>query len=374
VGLSDLADTDVRAVYVLLAPDLGIRSLVFFRIYFDEEGRADSHWKIPIEHLARIGASGPDLGNGPIRLVCRSRCPQPDVASSLWDPDMTPGNNHFQSVRRTVEENALKFRKKTVEPADEDLPVLHSTVLQSGPNEGQQQRIRLARMIREQRLRIKTLQSVHREALKDLRREHRLELKDISQETRDLEQQLERQRLTNEQLKNRLAERNEQYLDLQQQLDEVGDASESRDQASTAELVLLREQLERKQWELDQRNDDIVLMEQERHDLANREPPEESLLGQLKTGTVFLVAYHAGVGHMTLPYGEIDRYFENPVAYAAEKCALNEPAYRRWIAHYDDPTCQATVAGKPCGTPVLRVSQPSVFRPGVDDRCETHQP
>lgn len=75
VGLSDLVDTDVRAVYVLLTPELGIRSLVFFRIWFDEEGRADSHWKLPIEQLAHTGASGPDLGHGPIRLVCRSRCP-----------------------------------------------------------------------------------------------------------------------------------------------------------------------------------------------------------------------------------------------------------------------------------------------------------
>jgi hypothetical protein len=49
VGLSDLADTDVKAVFVLLGPTLEVRSLVFFRIYFDEEGRADASWNLPVE-------------------------------------------------------------------------------------------------------------------------------------------------------------------------------------------------------------------------------------------------------------------------------------------------------------------------------------
>lgn len=73
VGLSDLAETDVRAVLVELSPDLRVQALVFFRIWFDEEGRADSHWNLPIEELARQGAKGPDMGGGPIRLVCRSQ-------------------------------------------------------------------------------------------------------------------------------------------------------------------------------------------------------------------------------------------------------------------------------------------------------------
>src|SRR5690554_6440818 len=86
VGLSDLAETDVRAVLVNLNPDLTVASLVFFRIWFDEEGRADSNWNVPIEALAERGAKGPDMGGGPIRLVCRSQCPDPSLAEELWDP------------------------------------------------------------------------------------------------------------------------------------------------------------------------------------------------------------------------------------------------------------------------------------------------
>jgi hypothetical protein len=117
VGLSDLAETDVRAVLVELTGELLVQSLVFFRIWFDEEGRADSSWNLPIEELAKRGAKGPDMGAGPIRLVCRSQCPDPRFAEELWDPDMTPGKNHFQAIRKAVEANpsnsgkSNRFRK-----------------------------------------------------------------------------------------------------------------------------------------------------------------------------------------------------------------------------------------------------------------------
>ncbi|MEX0605301.1 MAG: DNA repair protein [Marinobacter sp.] len=382
VGLSDLADTDVRAVYVLMGKDLLIRSLVFFRLYFDEEGRADSHWSVPVEKLALKGAKGPDLGAGPIRLVCRSQCPSSATSDELWDPDMTPGSNHFQAVRKAAAANALKFQKQAdTAEADENIPILRSELVKAatilGDPEAGLQRTRLARMIREQRLRIKTLQSVHRDALTDLQRDNRLEIQQLRSEMSDLQQKYERKLLSNEQLKKRLADRNEQYLSIQEKL---GAESSSRSenshdrQTNHAEAVLLREQLERKQREVEMSNDKIVLLQQENHDLRHREPPDESLMKQLHEQSVFLVAYHAGVGHITLPYGDIERYFENPVAYAAHKCGINEPAYREWLVHYEKPVCLHKLKNKKsCGQPLLRVSQPSEFVPGQDDRCEEHQ-
>jgi len=98
-------------------------------------------------------------------------------------------------------------------------------------------------------------------------------------------------------------------------------------------------------------------------------------MDHLQKHSVFLVAYHPGVGHVTLPYDDIEPYFRNPVAYAAERCGLNEPAYRQWLEHYENPFCfHEGSEGHPCKQPVMRVSQPSEFRPGVDDRCEDHQP
>ncbi|WP_273205232.1 DNA repair protein [Marinobacter subterrani] len=376
VGLSDLAETDVRAVLVELSGDLLVQALVFFRIWFDEEGRADSHWNVPIEELARRGAKGPDMGGGAIRLVCRSQCPDPKYKEDLWDPDMTPGNNHFQSIRKAIEANSLKFRK--IEPVqEENIPLLNPEAEESAGAEGgaaSTDRSRLAQLIREQRLRIKTLQSVHRDSLSDIQREHRLEMQGLRTEMATLEQKYERQRLSNDQLKKRLSERNEQYLTMQEQMASGGEDKERDEANASAELVLLREQLERRQRELELRDDKIVALEQENHDLRHREPAENSILDHLKRQSVFLVAYHPGVGHITLPYDDIETYFNNPTAYAADRCGMNEPAYREWLEHYENPVCKHEGKdGKACGEPILRVSQPAEFRPGIDDRCEKHQ-
>jgi hypothetical protein len=376
VGLSDLAETEVRAVLVELSGDLLVQALVFFRIWFDEEGRADSHWNVPIEELARRGAKGPDMGGGAIRLVCRSQCPDPKFKEDLWDPDMTPGNNHFQAIRKAVEANSLKFRK--MEPVqEENIPVLSAQADEpagSDDSAGSADRSRLAQLIREQRLRIKTLQSVHRDSLSDIQREHRLEMQGLRNEMADLEQKYERQRLSNDQLKKRLSERNEQYLAMQEQMVSGGEDKERDDANATAELVLLREQLERRQRELELRDEKIVALEQENHELRHREPAENSILDHLKRQSVFLVAYHPGVGHITLPYDDIETYFNNPTAYAADRCGMNEPAYREWLEHYENPVCNHEEKnGNRCGEPILRVSQPAEFRPGIDDRCEKHQ-
>src|SRR5690554_66461 len=369
VGLSDLAETDVRAVLVNLSPELTVRSLVFFRIWFDDEGRADSHWNVPIEALAEKGAKGPDMGGGAIRLVCRSQCPDPALAQELWDPDMTPGSNHFQLIRKAVEANTLRFQK--MEPEEENIPVLTTANVEQPVDDGRD-RARVAQILREQRLRIKTLQSVHRDSLADLQREHRLEMQALRSEMSDLEQRYERTRISNEQLKQRLAQRNEQYLSMQEKMAE-GDAHQRKDVNADAETVLLREQLERKQRELELRDDKIVALEQENHELRHQVPPEDSLLEQLQSQSVFLVAYHPGVGHLTLPYDDIDTYFGNPLAYAAERCGMNEPAYREWLAHYEHPVCKhVDDDGKACGEPIMRVTQPAEFEPGQDDRCEQH--
>lgn len=375
VGLSDLAETDVKAVLVDLSSDLLVRALVFFRIWFDEEGRADSSWNVPIEELAAKGAKGPDMGGGAIRLVCRSLCPEPQYVSELWDPDMTPGNNHFQVIRKAVNANSLKFRR--IEPEEEEnIPVLRAgdnAALTEEDRTGAN-RARVAQLIREQRLRIKTLQSVHRDLLSEVQREHRHEIKAMRNEAADLEQKYERQRLSNEQLKYRLSERSQQYLTMQEQVASDGSGKGRDDANVSAELVLLREQLERKQRELEHKDEKVIAFEQEMYELKHREPLEDTVMSHLKAQSVFLVGYHPGVGHLTLPYDQIETYFRNPTAYAAERCGMNEPAYLQWLEHYENPVCQHCLdGGDLCGEPLLRVSQPGEFQPGINDRCENHQ-
>ncbi|SFM14633.1 DNA repair protein [Marinobacter zhejiangensis] len=382
VGLSDLKETDVKAIYVSLTDDLQIQGMVFFRIYFDEEGRADSSWNIPIEQLSLTGGKGPNLGNGPIHLACKSQCPIPGIKDELWDPDMTPGNNTFQVIRKAIDSNTLKFKKKepTPQTGDDEIPVLGAAVVPvlEAESEAEQElkaeRTRMANLLREHRLRIKTLQSVHRDALADTRHEHRIEVKAVRSELTELEQKYERLRIANEQLKQRLAERNEQYLMMQEQVSQENEQPEEPSLASSAEAVLLNEQIERKQRELELRDEKLVLLEQELHELRHREPTENTVMRHLQDQSVFLVGYHPGIGHLTLPYEDIEVYFQNPTAYAADKCGLNEPAYRDWLDHYENPVCRHQGSdGVACEQPVMRVSQPAEFRPGVDDRCDEHR-
>lgn len=374
VGLSDMADTDVHAVYVDLTPQLTIKALVFFRVYFDDQGMVDSSWNIPLQKLADKAATGPDLGEGAIRLACKSQCPDPAQKESLWDPDMSPSSNTFTAIRKAVEANTLKLPKQ--EPEEPEIPVLTPEAAPEPEKDPESEhRKKLAGLIRQQRLRIKTLQSAHRDQMRELTREHRLEVQGLNQEFQDVKQQLERYRVQNEQLKQRLADRNEQYLELQEQLNQIPEQKEEgdRDGASQAEVVLLQEQLERKARELEVVNEQVKSLQSELEEVRAANPDEGTVMEHLKEQTVFLVAYHPGVGHITLPYEDIGRYFQNPQAYAAEHCGLSEKAYREWLEHYENPVCQAEENGETCGEPVMRVSDPSEYRKGIDNRCEKHQ-
>src|SRR5690606_42164666 len=46
VALPDYADTEATLVYVEIDQSLQIQALVFFLLYFDEEGRADPEWNL----------------------------------------------------------------------------------------------------------------------------------------------------------------------------------------------------------------------------------------------------------------------------------------------------------------------------------------
>lgn len=381
VGLSDLADTDVRAVFVQLGDDLFVRGLVFFRIYFDEEGRADSHWNIPVESLVRQGSAGPDMGAGPIRLVCRSLCPDKRFRPELWDPDMTPGSNHFQSIRKAVAANHLKYQRKRPQ-SDDHIPVLRTELgkpdAEVAAREAAAQRNRLAHIIREQRLRIKTLQSAHQDSLAAVQREHRLERRAWQEEQAELERQLEHSRLEASKIRKRLDRRDLQVTELRRQLEEIqagiAEAQAALEETAQAEVVLLHEQLDRKQRELDNQVRISWQLEAALQRAQRDEPDEGSLIRQLQEQKVFLVGYHAGAGHLTIPFNDLQRYFSNPAAYAAEKCGLSESDYRRWLDHYENPVCRASVSagGAMCGRPVMRIGQPSEFDPGAHDRCEAH--
>lgn len=134
VGLQAYARENKRAAYVQLDDALKVRAMVLFTIGFDEAGFAERSWNLPLRHMAEIAGRGPDMGAGPINLVCRSQCSISWHAPKLWDPVMQ-GRNTFSQVAEQVDVAAPRFGLKakrraapapvwSPEPVEEEFPVL----------------------------------------------------------------------------------------------------------------------------------------------------------------------------------------------------------------------------------------------------------
>ncbi|MCP5207087.1 MAG: DNA repair ATPase [Hahellaceae bacterium] len=425
VGLSDMADTEAHVVHVFLSPQLKITALVFFTIYFDEDGRADPEWNLPVEKMAAKGGSGPDLGGGPIRLACRSQCPINWHQTELWDPSMKAGANDFQAIRKAVDENRLGFEvvapkpeKETPPPArapskkksapppvldEEEIPLLSADAEEedSAPlddevevsRDNPEHRTKIARTLKAQRLRIKTLENYKNDELAEQAREFRISAQQSKHQLQELEQSLERFKLHKEQLEKKLSDRNEQFLalqdrmadqstlvaELQKKLRGTENIEQEREEATTlrAELLIVKEQLDKRNEDLKARDEVLDQLRSELEDLKESYDElrnEGSLFEKLHELDVVFMAYHPGAGHVTIPFVDIKRYANNPTGYVASKCYVKEEDYLHWLEHYESPVCQhRTASGDVCGTPLSVVHAPSEFKPEYSDRCVVHR-
>ena len=409
VSLREYADTEATLVYAELNRQLQIQALVFFLVYFDESGRAAPDWNLPLRQLAKNAGSGPDMGGGPIRLCCRSQCPISWHQKEMWDPGMKPGENDFQSIKRALEENPLGFEieKESSAPVvtavvakpsskTEEIPVLTSVDevgLPSGLSH--EHRVKIARIIRSQRLRIKTLIGQHKEELAEVSRQRRIEIQTLKNDLQGFRQRVEQSKVLLELLKSKLDQRNEQYLALQDQLAEAkrrlatledelhrADSSAKEDSRRVshrleAELVILKEQLERRDVELfyrDEREEQLRQEVEQLKEQLGRVGESGNILAQLAELDVVFVVYHPGAGHITIPPSDVHRYIANPTSYAAEKCFVTESHYQVWLEHYEHPVCTHKLpTGELCGDVLQRVTVPNEFVPGQDNRCEKHQ-
>jgi hypothetical protein len=412
-SMPDYADCDMKAVYVVLNEQIQITALVFFQIYFDEEGLADSSWNVPLSKLASISGRGPDLGGGPIKLACRGQCPINWHQKELWDPSMNPGANDLLAVKRTVQENRLQFPKEEsvvdesigivgqedIVPIltegelgnEEDIPLLQNESDQKRRAGDPAKRLKLARMIKDQRLRIRTLASHQEQKIKKMAREHWVEIQSYKTQFESLRQSIEQYRVVNEQLKKKLFKRNEQFLELQDRLAEklaqLNVAEKGLEQIQSgsieagsveqlkAEVSVLKEALAKREEDLSYRDEREEQLRDELQEMKKSSPAaaETGILSRLKQLDVVFVAYHPGAGHVTIPFSDIKRYSDNPRAFVAAKCFVTEEQYAQWLNHYENPVCRHTSEkGELCGQSIKSVAVPSEFEPGVSDRCKLH--
>ena len=408
VNLPELADQQVRLAYVLINPRLLVRAVVFFYLDFDERGAADKGWNLPLRHLADNAGRGPDLGAGPIRLACRSQCPVSWHQMHLWDPSLAPGKNDLVLIRDAVKRNSLGLLVEEEAPvvlperlqvAAEDKwrapDAAHEEAVQQVERKEHEHRLKTAQMIKQQRLRISALSKQHEEELARQKLAADERQRALQTEIHNLHQALRQQEELNASLKAQLGAQADSMQQAREELagqlrdlekhgrteaDILRSQFDSELQARVAAAVAeFKEQVAVRDVELAYRAEqesqlqaELERLKRERDELAGQ--GGEQILERLaKLGVVFVV-YHPGAGHLTIPLQDIGRYQNNPMSYAAAKCFVSEEQYRQWLAHYQQPTCEASLpSGARCAMPIDRVETPSRFIVGESNCCARHK-
>ncbi len=399
----------MQAVYVLINPRLLVRSLVFFYIDFDEKGAADPSWNIPLRHLAERAGRGPDLGAGPIRLACRSQSSVPWHQMHLWDPDLSPKQNHVLMVRDAVKSNTLGLlsddlyepfvvtEQLTIAAEDrwESASQMDANAAELEREKDQEQRHKAAQIIKQQRLRISTLEAQHEEQLTKLRVKYQSELGVQQQIQLKLQQHLQQQENLNAELKQQLTQQAENLNTLRADLQARLRAFEQHEREAVESLrvqfdhelqariavavVEYKEQVAIRDVELaykteheQQLENELAQLKKQLQDQAGQSG--EQILERLGRSGVVFVACHPGVGHITIPLQDMTLYQQKTMQYVAKKCAVTEDQYIRWLAHYEDPVCSAKFDDHTqCGLPLARENTPSGFVEGESNRCSKHK-
>lgn len=438
VGLQEFAGQQMKAAYVTVNGRLLVTGLVLFYLSFDERGVADRSWNIPLRAMLDKADRGPDLGAGAIRLACRSQCPISWHSGNLWDPNMRQGENDFVLIRDAIRERArylgLTYSEESEAtpppnwgmpapaqpayappqpsyappPAYAAPPVAQPAwgatqsvaAIDPGAADGgaleqlREERIKLARTIKDLRLQLATSETQFNEEIAHLnytfqQKEEILnsqldkllgQFKSLKSQNAALREQINAQRAQVESLQAALERQAHEAASGQSELEELRREAEAEmNQRLEEESARLREEIHVREMDLINRDEKIEMLREELAELrksqaVSQEAGADKFLEKLEKLGVNFIAFHPGAGHISIPFKNIQRYVDNPLGYAAEKCLVTEDRYRAWLAHYENPACVAPKAGgAPCGARLIRVDTPSKFKPGDSDTCSKCQ-
>jgi len=327
----------------------------------------------------------------------------------LWDPSLAPGQNDLVLLRDAVKRNQLGLLieddsaqvvvAERLQVASEDkwyaADPAKEVADQLAQKMDQEHRAKTAQLIQQQRLRITSLTQQHEEELAKLKLASEEQNKHLQAQIHGLHQTLRQQEELNASLKAQLAAQAESFQSSREEMTQQLRALERHGRTEgdilreqfdhemrakvAAAVAQYKEQIAARDVELAYRNEldaqlqaDIERLKRERDAFASQ--GSEQILERLaKLGVVFVV-YHPGAGHLTIALQDIARYQDNPMAYAASKCFVSEEQYRHWLAHYQQPSCDATLpSGERCAIPIDRVDTPSRFSLGESNCCARHK-
>ena len=168
--LDDWRGARVPCAYAAVGSGMHVRGLVFFELFVNTHGHADSGFNVPLRYLVRNAGAGPDLGAGPIRLSCRGQCAVPWHANNLWQPELSGPGNAPEQIQKLVRRNRLGFKPPKNAQVDEvavagareaaNLVALSGKVDSAIDDSG---RVDVQQLVRRHAAQLEELQEKHRE-------------------------------------------------------------------------------------------------------------------------------------------------------------------------------------------------------------------
>lgn len=112
--LEKYADSTLKAAYAQVGTGLTLRAVVFFLFRTNAAGYVDPAFNLPLDYMATHAGEGPDLGQGPIRMACRSQCPVPWHGINMWEPAGQDDRHAAMLVQKVVWRNRLGLKPSVV--------------------------------------------------------------------------------------------------------------------------------------------------------------------------------------------------------------------------------------------------------------------
>lgn len=241
-----------------------------------------------------------------------------------------------------------------------------------------------------------TLKKQAKEHIENLSRDFQKDIESRESQITALKAQLESERKRYVELKEKHVEQAAGYqtereelmerLEKSQEMDseKLGQLKEAfrkeMDARIDAEVSRVNEQLAAREVELFYREEQLVLA---RDVIAQLKKEKQqalaesggNILQKLENNEITFVAFHPGIGHLTVPGSDIGRYLDERTSYLSSRCNVSQEEFLAWQDHCANPVCrQVGKDGKPCGKPVTLVNQASLFVKGRSDLCDAHKP
>lgn len=374
VGIPECRNKSFNAVYVSIESGLRVQAAVLFKIGFDGDGHVVNTWNLPLRFLASQSDLGPDLGDGPIKVLTAADCHDPEYHQHLWDC----GKGLVQiltSIKRSVKRNKLSLYSQT--PA----PLMHSQMVPGFmPQQGQlaipglspvfqapqnfsapnYMAVNLESALRDQQERVRIeLEASHANSMRQLTQENQA----LQQESEDLSRQKQLVEVEARKQIDLIVDKYKSKLRAQLTV------QERRWQDKVAEKELLLHYAEEKHNQL---REEIVQLR--RSIEAEKDQAVEDFLQEVAASGMELIATEKGLGSFAVKPRLVFDYLENPSAFLAAQCGVSEPDYKAWREHYANPVCQAgSSTGCGCAVPIRRVEDPRSFVIGESDVCYAHR-